>query len=735
MSFWARLFNRKQSMARTALAFNQVGQPVQTPRNYEAFSKEGYQVNVIGFKCVSIISRAAASVKWGVYSKARIGMEPVELNTHPLLDLINKPNPLQGKAAFFESVFAYYLISGNSYIESVAPGDRSPPLELWPLRPDRIRIIPGPIGLPAAYEFKGSQKTVLFPVDQISGNSALLHMKTFHPTDPWYGMSPIESAVYSIDQHNEAGKWNTSLLQNHATPSGVVSVKQDAANPMGVLPDVQFNNFKEEIKRKMSGADNAGRVLFLEGGMDWKAMGFSPKDMDWLEGRKMASRDIALAFGVPPIILNIPGDSTFANYKEARLSLYEDTIIPLMDNIQDELNKWLSPKFGDNIELRYDVDSIPALEQKRTEKFTLISSAGFLSINEKRLAVGYDAVESGDIILVASGLVDLNTFGDVPETEEVPGVIEDSAPESEEDQAPNGDSTDDGQNEIDDVEENLGKHLNQFSGYKQVNPLSKRDRQRIVKKLNLERDKLSDALYHDLKEEFDSMADAIGNVVEGLEPKTAEFAVLKTISSYSAKLSVILSKHYKRSLIAFGENILQSGKAYSPVEETKTRAKFLDAVNRITALHVAESISAIEGTNIKRARVKIKNIIADGVADGESLPDLKETLKTEFALLSDSRARVIANTEIGTASNLGSLEAAKSLEIPGLKKEWVPVIDDRTRDGSNGDADHVAMEGVSVNIDEKFTVPPDASMEGPGDPAGGASQICSCRCVLTYGRG
>lgn len=751
MSFWSRLFGRKESQARIALAMNQIGQPVSTPRNYEAFSREGYQVNVIAYKCVSIVSRAASSVKWGLFSKARTGMDATEIESHPLLDLLKNPNPMQGQSPFFESVIAYYMIAGNSYIESVGPSLNAPPMELWSIRPDKMKVIPGSKGMPMAYEFTAASRKIIFPVDQVSGDSQVLHLKTFHPTDNWYGMSSIESAVYSIDQHNESGRWNTSLLQNMATPAGVITVKQDAANPMGTLPDAQFANMKEMIRDKLEGSKNAGKTLLLEGGMDWKQMGLSPKDMDWIEGRKMAARDIALAFGVPPIILNIPGDSTFANYKEARLSLYEDTILPLMDNVQSELNQWLVPRFGDQLELRYDPDSIPALEAKKAEKFTLISSAGYLTINEKRAAVGYEPLENGDVVLVASAQMTLDDLfvedepvitdpAPIPPTDDSLEVPPEDAEEGEEEESEDGNGGNDGDEDIGDEDEKFSNHTFNPTEVKQINPLGKRDRARVWRQINRQRNVMSDALYRDLKEEFDAMAVAVGKSVDGVESRLAEFAALKTISDFTPKFKKILTKHFQRALALFGEPILQSGKAFSPADEVKNRARFLDYQIRYTELHVAESIQQIEGTNIKKARNKIKRLVADSLEQGDSTPNLRDALTQEFAGLSESRARTIATTEVGIASNQGALEAAKALEIPDLKKEWVPVVDDRTRDGSHtGEADHVSMSGKRADLNENFLVEiagyAPVEMTGPGDPAGGPENVCNCRCVLTYSRG
>jgi HK97 family phage portal protein len=134
----------------------------------------------------------------------------------------------------------------------------------------------------------------------------------------------------------------------------------------------------------------------MEGDFDWKEMGLSPKDLDFVEGKNISAREIAQAFGVPPMLVGVPGDATFANYREARFHLWEDTIIPLVEYITAELNLWLLPQFSENLRLAYDLDSIPALAPRREAAWAKIASADFLTINEKRQAVGYSPVSDGD---------------------------------------------------------------------------------------------------------------------------------------------------------------------------------------------------------------------------------------------------------------------------------------------------------------------------------------------------
>ncbi|MGB1540580.1 MAG: phage portal protein, partial [Rickettsiales bacterium] len=326
------------------------GKPVWMGRDYQKFADEGYIRNVVAHRAVSLVTEGAASVPWALFETTQ--GKAKRISHHPLLSLLQKPNPTQGGAELFQSLYAFRLIAGNAYLQAAGPKDASP-MELYGLRPDRVSVIAGKGGVPAGYRYTVGDAYTDYPVDRMSGYSRILHLKNFHPLNDWYGLSPIEAAAYSIDQHNQSGAWNQALLQNGARPSGalVVNMRDGGA---GVLSEEQYSRVRQQIDDQFSGAINAGRPLLLEGGLEWKDMSMSPRDMDFIEAKHSAARDIALAFGVPPQLLGIPGDNTYSNLAEARLALWEQTILPLVDATCDALNNWLVPRYGGKLELRYD---------------------------------------------------------------------------------------------------------------------------------------------------------------------------------------------------------------------------------------------------------------------------------------------------------------------------------------------------------------------------------------------
>lgn len=377
-------FTQATKASRTAslLSMTQLGPARWTPRRYDRLAEEGYRRNIVAFRCIREIAQNAASIPWLLYDGNK------ELTQHPLLDLLARPNPSMGQAQLLEALYAFQLISGNGYLEAVRADSDEAPRELWVLRPDRMKIVPGPNSVPAAYEYTANGKTVSWRADALTGQCDVLHFKSFHPLDDWYGQGPLEAALQAIDQHNAASAWNQALLQNAARPSGalVYAPKEGPA----LLTEDQFKRLKRELEEQIEGAANAGRPLLLEGGLDWKSMSLSPSDMDWRQGRDAVARDIALAFGVPAQLIGLPDAQTYSNMKEARLAFYEDTILPLAFSLRDALNNWLVPMFGDEgLRLDVDLDEVPALSPRRDALWARLKDADFLTADEKRQLLGY----------------------------------------------------------------------------------------------------------------------------------------------------------------------------------------------------------------------------------------------------------------------------------------------------------------------------------------------------------
>ncbi|TCT07635.1 phage portal protein [Aquabacter spiritensis] len=366
----------KASRTAPLVALLAQGRPRWTPRDYASLAREGYARNAIAYRAVRLVAEAAGAVPFLLAEAGR------EIDRHPLLDLLARPNPRLRQADFLEAICGHMLVAGNAYLEMVALD--GVPRELHVLRPDRVKVVPGADGWPEAFDYTLDGRTVR--IAQGEGVPAILHLAAFNPLDDHYGFPPLEAAAQALDLHNSSGAWNKALIDNAARPSGALIY-----GGAGTLSDDQFERLKGELEASFQGAANAGRPLLLEGGLDWKPLALSPKDMDFEAARNGAAREIALALGVPPMLLSIPGDTTYANYAEANRALWRLTVIPMVRRIADALCGWLAPAYGGNLSLVPDLDQIEALALERSALWARVTAADFLSEDEKRAAVGYGA--------------------------------------------------------------------------------------------------------------------------------------------------------------------------------------------------------------------------------------------------------------------------------------------------------------------------------------------------------
>jgi len=368
----------KASKTGAVIALHTAGRPVWTPRTYAALARAGFMKNAVVYRSVRMVAQAAASVPWLLYDGQ------AELDDHPLLQLLAKPNPHQSGADFFEALYGHLLVAGNAYAEAVEIDGAL--RELHALRPDRMSVVPDANGWPAAFEYQANGRTVRFAQDGDGPVPPILHVREFHPLDDYYGFPPLEAAQISLDVHNAASGWNKALLDNAARPSGALVYKGDNGSN---LSEEQFERLRDELVSNFSGAGNAGRPLLLEGGLAWQSMSLSPKDMDFLQLKHGAAREIALAFGVPPMLLGIPGDNTYANYREANLAFWRQTVLPLAGRFAKVFGAWLGAAWGEGLRLGIDPDQVEALSLEREALWRRVNEADFLTPDEKREAVGY----------------------------------------------------------------------------------------------------------------------------------------------------------------------------------------------------------------------------------------------------------------------------------------------------------------------------------------------------------
>lgn len=695
---------RKQVSATSYLLFQNVKEARWTDRNYQNFANEGYKKNAIAFKCIEIVATSCSAVPYILFSG--YGKKRKEIDEHPILDLLRRPNGMMTRTTFGRYRIGYLLISGNSYVAGVGPKPNAPPTELWPIRPDRVTVIPGTRGMPAGFALKVNDKETVFPVDAL-GRSAINHWKTFNPTSDWYGMSPLEAAAKSVDVLNAGASWNLALRQNSCKPSGAFIVEAE-------LDDVQRERLKRDLTSEYSGAQNAGRPMVLGNGLKWEGMSFSPKEMDFLASDVVQERHVALVFGVPGQLIGLEGSQTQANWEQANLHFHENIVLPMKAAECEELNQWLVPAYGDaKLNLWYDEDAIPALEPKREKQWQRAEKASWLTVNEKRELTGYGRYESGkdaaDRLVVNASLVPLEV------------AVDDSVLEPLDDTS--------------DVEENPDKSNAAEAELKaaQFDVTSESGKTRLWLAQDRVKRNFEKRMKKDVREFFAKEKVAMKSALATMDRSLFEFEVTRVLQANLAALKGVYERNLRAVAGHFGSEVLEHTKSLSEEIETKgPKERFTISIERFLKSRIETATTKVQAVTKKKLLKALKDA-DERDDDGHLLTiDIQKTVDASYDSWEDSRSETISRTEVHTTANEASREAAKALGIPGLKKEWIAARDDRTRDS------HSEVDGTVVDLDTKFEVKNNSGMDlmdGPGDKNASPENVINCRCTLVYHSG
>lgn len=414
MAILDRLFGRapppeqKASRVGSLVAALSLNRPAWPERDFGQLAREGYRRNVIVYACTWFTAKAVADVPLKIHRHR--GLTRGAASVPRLRALLDRPNPVEDGVSFRQAIVSDYLLSGNAFMERVDVDEA--PREIYRWRPDRARVVPGPNGLPRAYEFSvgGASRRVAVDFTREPSAAPVLHWRDYNPTDDLYGMSALDPAAFAIDGHTGAVAYNKALLDNGAQPSGALIYAPREGSDK--LTEPQWERLRRELDEAFSGAANAGRPLLLDGGMEWKEMGLSPRDMNFVDGKNASARDIALAIGVPPLLLGLPGDNTHANYAEANKAFYRQTVLPLANNLCRAWTWWIASAFGQGLSIEPDADQLPVFADERASAWSRIEASSVLTVNEKRAALGFAPVPGGDVILVPKAVVPFGAGGD-----------------------------------------------------------------------------------------------------------------------------------------------------------------------------------------------------------------------------------------------------------------------------------------------------------------------------------
>lgn len=355
--------------------FGWLGAPLgEWPANYEAQVRAGALGNPVAQRALRLVSESVGGA-------ALVAEGGSAADRDRALALAQARSAGQG---LVETLAAHLLLHGNAYVQLATGGDGEV-AELFALRPERVSVEADARGWPMAYLYRVGENVTRMVSEDAVGRAAIVHLKSLHPLDDHYGLGCAGAAAGAVAIHNAATVWNKALLDNAARPSG--ALVYDPGEAGAVMSGEQFDRIKTEMEAAFQGAVNAGRPMLLEGGLKWQAMSLSPAEMDFVGLKAAAAREIALAFGVPPMLMGLPGDNAYANYREANRALWRQTILPLSEKILGGISQGLAP-WMPGVRLAVDLNKVPALAEERGTLWDRVTAADFLTREEKRAMLG-----------------------------------------------------------------------------------------------------------------------------------------------------------------------------------------------------------------------------------------------------------------------------------------------------------------------------------------------------------
>lgn len=668
-------FEKKQSAVDAIIISLTYGSPAKTWEKYEDYVEEGYLKNSTVGDCLDYIARAVGGIDWFSVKKDSGGKEKAVDNSD-FTKLINHPNPfVKGKAEFFKELILYLYLSGNEYMQRAPLNTEKVKeqvvKELYNLRPDRMSIVKG-----TGAERIGGYKYTINSTDKGKDYKAdeIMHIKFFNPLDDWYGVTPLKRIEYEIDQTNEAQLWNYNLLRNGGVPQVVLLVKK-------TLEATDKTAIQKAIKERYGGGKNAGKWAVIDnaGEVEIKTLGLSPLAMQWLDGLYFTKAQIAVTLGVPPELIGDTAHKIFNNYKEARKSFYEDTVLPFMDWQQESLNGFLSPFFNGE-ELRYDKDDIEALAEARSIKYVDAIAgwnAGLLRRNEARDLMQQSSIKGEDDFKPAPTGFGMLSMNKKMELKTLAGM---------------------------DITTEEQKDMYWKSQEVERNKWIEIIKPKIQKRLEEEKKEIVEAVKNDKKPEdgidenkwFETLKDVYITVAIDFAQKQTD--KLKSVYSLETKASDKVPK------IPFTVDIL----------------KYFDKIGMVKVKLIKDTVREI-----------CKDELTEGIKLGEGISQLAARIEDKIEEIIPNRATVIARTEVRQSANAGNHFSAAESGLD-LIKTWLTTRDGREREW------HGAVDGQERDFNDPYDVPNgDGTIEQlmfPLDSSLGASadNIIQCRCGETY---
>ncbi len=650
---------------------------------------DSYENCHLVFTCAKKIGEAIGNVKRTFYQiKGSYGKEVIdELNDHAILDLLDQPNKFMTGFEMFKGISIDLDLMGNSYIYK-AKSDEGKTIELWPLRPDWVKILPDEKEIIKGYEYRvPGAKVQTYPFDDV------IHIKELNPKSSFYGLPTVKPAMEVIRSLVYAIRWNMNFFYNSARPDFVIFTKSR-------MQEKDREEFKKAWQTQFGGLEKSHRFGLLWG-EDTKIERLTQtmRDMEFSKLTEMATTQILAAFGVPKSIVGMMG----MNRAEAEAQIYtflSETVEPRYKMINEKLNEFLVSEYGDTFYLDY-VDPTPENRDAMIKEYEMALKNNWMVINEVRDKEGLPPLDGGwDFYLPVSMI----PAGGAPEGDRskmfrIKGIDSKIYYKHKKEK------------------ENKILRARVMAGKKKLKTTLRlkddlvkifSDRLKIIKELAFT-DKKKQELWNEHDKLLTGDENAFKAMVVGLF-KSQQVRVIAALGkpkkeiggidwdvekSLFVKVSApfftsIVEERGKRAASLVGSKFVMTASVRKFIKD-KTFL-FADQVNDTTENH-------------------LKKTLADGVAAGEGVPDLTKRVNKVFDSRTKWESERIARTEVLGSSNGAELEAYMQADVVD-KVEWSSTMDDRVR------PEHALMNGEKVIKGKPFS----NGLLFPNEP--------NCRCAL-----
>lgn len=637
------------------------GVPIYSEMTVRRASREGYKMSIYIYRGVRTIIQAASAIPW-----VALDDDGTQLPMHDFTKLMARPNSEFSGQDMIELLIGHLCLSGNGVWQPIMVNSR--PREFWPVMPDLVRPIPSDVKGKWLEGYEITESTGVRTVEP----ETFIHFMQTDPGNPYWGIGPLMAAARTVDTDNEAQDTQKVSMQNRGIPEGILS-PTDAA-----LSEEEYKDAQARFKADYQTKAKKRSTWFFNKGMKWEAMSQTAVEMDYINSRLQNKRDISAALGISPIFLGDLDQSSYNNMAEARKALYQDAVIPMLDDIKATLQMKVGDQFG--IQVGYDLSNVAALRDDYSKK---VASAKTLWDMGVPLSQINSTLEMG--------------------IEEFPGWDRSYLPFS---LMPAGAPTPEVAPAIEPVKS------------KTIQAETEEQKAAQWKRIDTRRMGWWAVVGKKITPLYDDMATAIQKALKGKTEADAVRVAQSAIESVSDDWIKTMTAAYTAVIEDIGTQTAQDLGTKPKSAKAEVFDPFTDAAIAWIKRQAASSVKTILATDIEAVRA----IILNGFSEGQGIPEIAKLIRAFYDDNSAYKAARVARTEVAKAAGFGQHEAARQSGVVATKR-WLTARDSAVRDS------HADLEGEEQPLSGNYS----NGLEFPGDPSGDAADVINCRCTELYG--